>query len=880
MLAPLPALRIAMARLRALFRHDATADEIGEELRFHVDMRADEYARRGLDATTARRAALRRFGNLAAIQDRGYDVRGGGKMETVLQDVKYSWRQLRRQPSFSILAGLTLTLGIGLSTALFSVIDAALLRPLPYPNPEQLVTIDIEQTSRGGTPMRLAPSIADIRMWRTLPTVVAQAGIGRVARFSSVTTGGLIVDAGAPYRVAVGEASEGFLETYGITPILGRGFEVEDTREGAPGIALLGHAFWQREFGGDRTVLGRQISIQGTPVTIVGVLPAGFYPRTGIWTAQQFTADQLSNRGSGASVIARLRPGVTLTQARAALDTVLPRSPVRDPKTPSERVAIDSMYDDETSQFGPTLNTLVLSVGLILLIACVNVAGLLLARGATRHGELGIRAAIGAGRGRLVRQLLTESLLLAFFGAAGGVLCAYVALDSLVALIPLRLPANSPAAINGAVLAFALGLTLVTALLFGLLPALKLSRRSVTIGTVLAGGGRGGALLSKKTGQWLIGIEVALALVLMAGAGLVLRSFVKLVSVDVGFDADRLVTLEAEPLDQNAAVRRDYYVSLADALRGLPEVASIGAIEQLAVAGGGRYGFTKADTGASISGPMRTVLPGYHEAMGVRALAGRLLADGDRAAADVVLINASASQRYFDGKAVGHTIQVGMKDARYLRIIGVVPDIRHGGPLGRVQPEMYLLPNPNETQAAEPTLAMVIRLREGASLSSVQLKHTAESLGPRVLVGRVRPASDILGEQVMRPRHRMLLLTMLGVFGLLLTLVGIFSMTAYAVARRTREIGLRVAFGARPAQVVHAIVLDAAKPVAVGVAVGLAGAYYATRIITSFLFETAPHDPPTLAAVVIVLAATACAAAWLPARGAVAVDPVAALRAD
>src|SRR5688572_29406153 len=245
-------LRVATARLRALFRRDATTDEIREELQFHVAMRADEYARDGLDAAAARRAALRRFGNLAVIQDRGYDERGGGVMETVVQDVKYALRQLARQPSFSILAGLTLALGVGVSTALFSVIDAALLRPLPYPNPEELVTIDVEEARRHDKPSRYAPSMADIRRWRTLATVVSHSGMGRVSGFVP-----LIVEAGTPQRLIVAETSEGFLETYGVVPILGRGIQLDDTREGAPRIALLGHAFWQREFGGDPNVLGR-----------------------------------------------------------------------------------------------------------------------------------------------------------------------------------------------------------------------------------------------------------------------------------------------------------------------------------------------------------------------------------------------------------------------------------------------------------------------------------------------------------------------------------------------------------------------------------------------------------------------------------------------
>ena len=357
-------------------------------------------------------------------------------------------------------------------------------------------------------------------------------------------------------------------------------------------------------------------------MTIVGVLPAGFYTETAVWQASQFSTAWLEKRASGTPVIARLRPGVTRAQAAAALDAVTRPSTSGTAAPVPARVVIASMYDDETEGFGATIRTLSLAVGFILLIACVNVAGLTLARGATREVELAIRASIGAGRTRLVRQLLTESLLLALAGALLGVILAYASLDSLVALIPLTLPANSAVTINATVLAFALGLTSVTALLFGLVPALKLSGAPATIGTMLAAGGRSRAPLSKRSGQWLIAVEVTLALMLMAGSGLILRSFAKLVSVDLGYDAANVVTLEVEPLDRTASLRRNYYSALADALRRLPEVASVGAIDQMALKGGGSWGFPTADTGVDIPGFQRTVLPVYFEAMGVRPRAG------------------------------------------------------------------------------------------------------------------------------------------------------------------------------------------------------------------------------------------------------------------
>jgi predicted permease len=796
-------------------------------------------------------------------------------METILQDLKYTLRQVRQRPSFSIIAVLTLALGTGVSTALFSVIDAAFFRALPYPHPEELVSIEVEETNQG-KPSRYDPSMADIRTWRTLTTIVSHAGMGRVSGFVP-----LIVDTGTPDRLTVAEASEDFLETYGITPILGRSISVDDTREGAPAVALLGHAYWQRAFSGDPNVVGRAVRIQDRPVTMIGVLPAGFYQDTSVWQAKQFSGVRLDRRGSGTPVIARLRPGVTLAQARMALDGVTAPTTINRPQPTPARTVIKSMYDDETSQFGATISTLSMAVGLILIIACVNVAGLLLARGASRDVELAIRSAIGAGQGRLIRLLLTESLLLAAAGTVVGVMLAYLSLDSLIAIIPLSLPPNSPVRINTTVLAFALGLIVVTTLFFGLVPALKLSRAPRMISTMLAVGGRSGAPLSKRAGQWLIGIEIALALVLMTGAGLILRSFARLVSVDLGFDTANVLTLEVEPLDRAPAIRRQYYVSLTEALRRLPEVVAAGAIDQFALTGGGTYGFPKADTGVNVEGPQRMVLPGYHEAMSVRPLAGRLFEDGDRATGEAVLANATASQQYFGGNAVGHWLaRMPNQYARQWRIVGVVPDIRHGGPEWRVQPELYVLPDPRDAQESSIRLAMVMRLREGASLSIDRLKQIAESVGPRVLVGRIRPAVAVVNQQVVRPKHRMLLLTMLGTFGLLLTLVGIFSMTAYAVARRTREIGVRVAFGARPRQVVGVMIRDVAWPVILGLLAGLAGTFCATRIIKSFLFQTTPHDPMTLVLVVMLLVTAAYLAAWLPARRAASIDPIAALRAE
>ncbi|MEO7190336.1 MAG: ADOP family duplicated permease [Vicinamibacterales bacterium] len=872
-------LRSLLATVRGLTRRNTIANEIREEMRFHVDMRSEEYLRSGLAPSEARRAAVRRFGNPMVMQDRGYDVRGGGLMETILRDATFACRMLRKHPAFSAVAVLTLALAIGVSTALFSVIDAALIRPVPYPHPEELVTISVSEP-RPTQVSRLAPSMNDIRLWRTSTAVFSHIGMGRVAGFSP-----LIVETNnASQRLTVGSASEDFLEAYGVSPVIGRGFSTDDTREGQPKAALLGYAFWQKEFGGDPGVLGRQIRIQNEATTIVGVLPVGFYDRTVVWEANQWPAAMVDRRGSGTPVIGRLKPGVTAAQAAKLLTDVTPAGSMlaRDPVP--VRVELDSLYHDETAEYTSTVQTLSYAVGLIVLIACINVSGLLLARGATRHTELAIRASIGAGRGRLVRQMLTESVILAGAGALLGLVLAWLFLDSLVALIPFSLPANSPAQLNVTVLTLSLGLTMVTAVLFGVVPALKLSRVGRNINTILAAGGRSGsAPLSKRGGQMLIAAEVALALVLLAGSGLVLRSFSKLLAVDLGFTTDDVVTVEVEPVAQNSEVRRQYYAALTEAYRALPEVAAVGMLDQLSLGGGHSYSFPQADTGTRIQGPLRTISPGFFEALGVRAIAGRLPEESDVAAADAAIVDVASNDKFFAGGAVGHTLKMPTmagKTPRFLRIVGVVPNLRLSGPEYRVQPEAYFLPDWSTETLDQGAFSMVVRLRPGVSFSGERFRKVADGVGPKVVIGKIQSLSDIQGERVSTQRNRTLLLSLLGGFGFLLTLVGIFSVTAYAVTRRTREIGVRVAFGATRTHIIGTILGDAVWPVAIGVLVGLAAAYYGTTVLTKFLFETTARDPVTLAAVASVLGIAAVLAAWLPARRAATLNPVTALRAE
>ncbi len=867
-------LRRCLARLRALVHRDAVAGEIREELRIHLEMRAEDLERQGLPTADARREAARRFGNVALHQDRGYDVRGGGVMETILQDLRYSFRLFSAQRAFFLVAVLTLAIGVGLSTALFSVIHAAVLRPLPYPNPEQLVSVDVVVPTANGETIRLAASLEDVRTWRQDQRVLRHVAVDRGAYELIVDTGG------EPERLIVHRVSEGFFELFGVRPSYGRDFTAEDTRREAPLAVLLGHGYWQRRYGADPAALGRQIRVAGEPATIVGVLPRGFYPQASVWQPYPRQAVPDSMRGSGAPVLARLQPGLSISEAERQLSQIVGAFDLGLGKRAGSTVRMESLYEDAVAGTGPTVWTLSSAVAAILLIACVNVAGLLLARGATRRREMAIRTSIGAGRQRLIRQLLTESLVLAVAGGLAGVLLAWVALDALVGIVPLSLPENTSVSLNLDVLAFAAGVAISTALLVGLLPAWRLSRVPVT--TALAGADRrSGASLPRRSGQWLIFTEVALGVVLLAGAGLMIRSFTRLVAVDLGFTPESFLTLHVSPLDPSPAVGAQYYPALVATIRQWPEVEAVGAGDQLPIGGRRRAGSVYLPGQAPIRIDERQVIPGFFEAIGLPLKQGRFFVEADRSAGRrLVVINELTAHRVFGAVSpVGRLLPVGRDQKDPPEIIGVVGDFLQDGARSPVRANVYFLFAGADATDRVP-ITVFVRPRGPAADFPARLRQAAHAIGPRVLVDRIRSGEDFVSESVTVPRQRMVLLGLLGAVGLVLTLVGIFSMTSYAVARRTREIGVRMAFGADHAAVVRAMVRDAIWPVAFGLAAGIAAAYFATRVIATFLYQTTPHDPAVLISALATLAVSALVAAWLPARRAARVDPVSALRAE
>jgi putative ABC transport system permease protein len=867
--------RILRNRLRALFGRDVVVDEIHEEIQFHLDARIVEHQRRGLSPEEARRAALRRFGNPSVVEDQGYDVRGGGVMESFVQDVRYGVRLLWKQRGFSAVALMTLALGTGATTAIFCVVDAALIRPLPYAHPEQLVRVGLVAFSRPD--VTTAPSLVDMDDWRTLSHVFSHMGTAR-------SEAAILLEGTDPERVSVTLATLDYLAMYGRSPVIGRGFTPNDEQLAAPPVVILGYRFWQSHFQGDPAVIGRTLRLADQSDTIIGVLPDdGSRMQTALWRPLRATATARGFRQYAAW--ARLRDGVTIEDARREVSALAARLEKERPENKGMGARVTGEYDTATRPNRPTINMLIGAVGFVLLIACVNVASLQLARGATRETELAIRASIGAGRGRLVRQMLTESIVLSLAGTALGALLAWLLLDTLVANLPVRISSDVQVRLNGWVLAATIGLAVTVGVLFGLAPALKLSRTELN--AVLGGGSRGiRSTVSKAATRILVTVEVAAAVLLVAGAALMIRSFARLSAFDLGFDPDGFVTMEVQPVDQDAQTFAMYYPALLDRLRGLPGVAAAGATNNLPLGDSHSVAIVRTsgaggEKRASIS--VQQVLPGYFEALALPLRAGRFAQQNDQIGAPWALLSEQAAATLFPNEpAIGQRVEY---NNVWREVIGVVGNVWSFGPERAPFPLGYF----GYESAASASLAgrrngrpmmVIVRPVAGAQIPQAALREAARTVGPPVLVRRVRAGEEWWSETVVTPRQRTVLLGILGGLGLLLALVGVFGVTSFTVSRRIPEVGVRLAFGARPGQVVGTMVKDASMPIAAGLAIGLVAAFFLTRVIAAFLFKTTPHDPVAFAAVAFALAAGGASAAWIPARRAAKVDPVVALRAD
>jgi putative ABC transport system permease protein len=873
--------RILRDRLRALFGRDRVAGEIHDELAHHEALLAERLEREGRPPDAARREARRRLGNRAVLQDAGYDVRGGGRLEAVWQDATYGARVLRASPGFALVAVLTLALGIGANTAIFSVAAGVLLRPLPFPDADRLAMIWMDNTR------------IELREdWHSYPNYEDYRDGSRTFADMAVFNRGswTLTGDGEPERLTGAHGSANLAAVLGVPPALGRWFTPAEEDAGTR-VVVLSHGFWQRRFGGRADVLGRTIELSARSTEIVGVMPEDFHfpsPETQLWVPTNTGPGARTNRDAiWLQVVGRLQPGVTVAQAQADLARVNAGLVERFPDQQGYGVLVVDLHEQIVGRVRPAILVLLAAVGFVLLIACTNVANLLLARASSRERELALRAAIGAGRGRLVRQLLTESLLLAALGGAAGLVVGWAGLEALVRLAPSDLPRLQAIAIDGRVLAFTAGAALLTGVLFGLAPALSVAR--VDPGRTLKDGGRGATGPGGALRRGLVVVEVALAVVLLVGAGLMLRSFVALQQVDLGMRTDRVLTARVALLGERyepPAPRVEFFrefVERAEALPGVEGAAAIGTVFLSATPNSanfsidGRPDFTPEE---QIEVPIDSITPNYFEVMDVPLVGGRYFDARDtEASTPVVIVNEAMARRFWSGEdPVGRRIKYGRSSSQapWMTIVGVVADTRRTGYESAVRPETYL----PQSQGTEFAMTLVVRTSGEPEAALAPLRGVLRDMDPAVALQAPGPLADRVREMTAGRRLNTSLLTAFAAVAALLAGVGIYGVIAHAVERRRRELGVRVALGASASRILGLVLREGLALAAAGLAAGLLAAFALSRFLASLLYEVSATDPATFAAIAGLAVLVACAASLVPAVRALRVDPVTALRAE
>jgi len=805
-------------------------------------------------------------------------------MDRRLADLRFALRSAVRSPLFALTVIATLGLGIGANTAIFSFVDALLIRSLPYPDPGRMAVVWQDFSASGGPAQE----------WFTPPDYEDLVENATTLEASSPLRGfqANLTGAGEPERLQGLAVTPGYFEVAGVRPAVGRAFDARETAADAR-VLVISHDLWMRRFAGDPAAVGRAIELNGTSWMVVGVMPRGFRPPFAPADAWRPYRREQFGAGCGRScyvmqVIARVRPGASPEQVAADLgrlsDYIIARAPAAKAGLRLRAVPLQAQLAGPT---GPALFALLGAVGLLLLVACVNIANLLLARAGGREREMAIRTAIGASRGSLLGQLLSESVVLGMAGGAAGVLLAYWGVDLLIAMSPPGTPRLDEVAMDGRALGFAAATSILTALLFGLVPALHLSGTGVADSLREAGGMRAGTGRRRIRSLFVVA-ETAIALTLLAGAGLLMRSFLRLQAVDAGFDASHALTVPLilpQARYPGPAQRDEFWGRLVDRLGARPGVTAAAGVSVLPLSG------TNTDIDVNIEGRppattredqtvanYRSVTPGFIEAMGMRLLRGRGITPADRAdAAGVAVINETMAARWWPGEdAIGKRFSSDSPDGPWLTVVGMVADVHHDGLDQPVRPEMWL---PVE-QVPDPGLTLVVRT-DGDPLDIVPVARAeVRSLDPELPLGQVSTLDRLVADSVAVPRLFVAFFGFFALVAMLLAAVGIYGVTAYTVGQRTQEIGVRIALGADARVVVGMIVGQAMRVAAAGIAIGVAGALALSRSLRSLLFELSPTDPATFIGIVALLAVVSFLACWLPARRAAGVRPVEALRRE
>jgi putative ABC transport system permease protein len=822
-------------------------------------------------------------------------------MNDLLRDLRYGARMLVKNPGFTLIAVITLALGIGANTAIFSVVNATLLNP-PYPQSERLVFIHEQRVAQGRLQGPIAP--ADYFAWEEQNRSFARMAAYTDALFN-------LVGDGEPERVWGQITTPGLFTTLGVRPMLGRDFTAEDGGPDAPGGVILGHGLWQRRFGAERDIIGKTIQLDGGNYAVVGVMPPGFqFPdkKFEVWRSFTESAEgRASRRFYYLTAIGRLKPGVTLAEAKAEMGAIAERLEQQFPRTnKGHGVSLITFDDAAVGRLRPALYAFVAAVGFVLLITCANVASLSLARASARQREMAVRASLGATRAALVRQLLTESLLVAFAGGAVGLLVAALGVGLLVAVGPGNLPRLDQVSVDISALAFTLAVSALTGIASGLVPALQLSRADLSAGLKEGVQSAAGSRSRSRALNALIVAEVALALVLLIGAGLLIRSFARLLEVEPGFAAERVLAIDLSLNGERFNNRRHIFMEqLTARLASLPGVVAVGATTHLPLSGedGGRSfavaGDATGTSGERLVAEYRIVTPDYLRAMKIPLRAGRYFTArdrneyfttdgrriegypnrerGERDAPGVVIINETLARRSFAGvNPLGRRIVIDDGQSREREIVGVVADVKHFGLDAATKPELYL---PYAQRPAQNQTLVIRTESEPAALIAAVRGEVRALDGDLPLYGS-KTMEDYLDESIAARRLNMLLVGVFAAVALLIAAVGIYGVISHSVTERTREIGIRMAVGARSQDVLRLVIARGMKLALSGVAIGMAASFALTRLMKTLLFGVSATDPLTFAAIAVLLTGVALLACWIPARRATKVDPMTALRCE
>ena len=880
-------MRRFFARLANLFRGRSAEPDLTREIASHLALLEEEFERRGLPPEQAKLAARRAYGGVEQAKELHREARSFVWIEQCFKDVRYGARNLLRTPMFTMVAVITLALGIGANTAIFSVVNAVLLRPLAYKDPDRLVTI----LHYGSAPVAGANYID----WRDQSH--SFEAMGAAEYWSPNLTG-----TDPPEHLLGLRMTQNLLPMLGVEPLLGRVFVPGEDQTGAEHEVVLSHRLWQRRFNSDANVLGKSIVLDGQGYTVIGVMPVEFKfapfwaTHAELWAPLAF-GDRIHNRGGNSlRIFARLKQGITLAQARAEIATITGRLEKQYPGT-NRDVFVTPLKENVVGKVETPLLILLGAVGFVLLIACANVAHMLLARTADRQKEIAVRTALGAGRWRVIRQFLTENLLLAAIGAAAGLLLAMWGTRGLVLLSPAKLPRIDMVAIDPPVVLFLLGVTVLTALTFGLAPAWHAAIGNLS--GALKEGGRGGTdgIRRNRLRTFLVASEFALAFMLLIGAGLMLRSFFALQSLDPGFNPHHVLSMVVSVAGSNEAqpVRRTlFYRQLLDRVRALPGVESAGGINHLPLIGdswGWSFvieGRPKPQPGDEPMATYRVAMPGYFETMRLPVLRGRAIAESDDARAPgVVLINERAAKEFWPGEdPIGKRISFQAdKDNRptWLTVIGVVKNAKQSDWGANADPEAYLAALQNQDFLGAPAshisyLTLVVRANGDPAALAPTVKQVVWSFDRNLPISEVVTMDGVVAEATAEPRFEMLLLAVFAAIALVLAAVGIYGVMSYSVSRRTHEIGIRISLGAGRADVLGMVVRQGMVQALAGTAAGIAGALLLSRLMAGMLYGVRPTDPVTFAGVGMVLGLAALAATCVPARKATRIDPMVALR--